>query len=462
MRKEIIVVIILLLITTTIIFPVTAVSKTMYIKANETQHRVNRYFFRPQLSVRLDRLEYSRFEIIEGKGYSIYSVEYTIKNFGSFYFGWPLIAIYDCNNTIYEFDSWYEPHPFLIFRGGIRSFSHEIKIRADKNVNIDEERVFAGHNIILDIVGYTNPFPNDPKSYVNFAKYWNTRSDYEPTLTHLLVSTPWEYDKRLIEINGKEKYYFKSNGTKNLPDIIKNQRLGWIGELNLYLTGIEEIIEIILSDDNEDFAEESWNHMKPLIEWCENVHKWFNQLLKDNYNSSYLLITLNKLPGILNDNITRLENTSITYYSKVITSVNNLITKVEEMINWISTEPWKKIITIQGKIKGLTGDERVEISCRNIKHLYRDEDDGKIDNVVYFNFTVPSTPLYSEKNYFEAHNCQITINGSKHKKNLQSIEFLSYCFSDGIIHKNFDLDNDKKIQKQTSVDFKISKIKNFL
>lgn len=183
-------------------------------------------FLKSQLAVRLDRLEYNRFEIIGGKGYSIYTVDYTIKNFGRFYFGWPLIAIYDCSNAIYEFDSWYEPHPFLIFRGGEKSFSHEAKIRADKNVNIDEERVFAGHNIILDIVGYTNPFPDDPKSFINFAKYWNACSEYEPTLTHLLVSTPWKYDKKLIEINGKEKYYFKSNGTENLPDIIKDQRLG--------------------------------------------------------------------------------------------------------------------------------------------------------------------------------------------------------------------------------------------
>lgn len=165
------------------------------------------------------------------------------------------------------------------------------------------------------------------------------------------------------------------------------------------------------------------------------------------------------LPTILNNNVTCLENTSITYYSMVIPSVNNLITKIEEMINWVSSESWKKTITIQGKIGGVTRNEKVELSCRNIKHSYRDEDDGKIDNTIYFNFTVPSAPLDSEKSYFEPHNCQIVVNGSEHKKNLQSIEFLSYCFSDGIVYKNFDFDDDKKIQKQTMVDFKLPKNK---
>jgi len=443
-QKKVVLIIIFLLINS-VFLPVVTSSNITDAQVNlKKQKNERRCLPGPDLAIRLDNLEFKRFETIEGKGYSIYDVEYTVKNFGSVYFGSPLITLIDPQKPYKIINWWYESHKLLIFKGKLKSFSHEIKIRSDKDINYDEERDFAGRNIILDLFRTAKPFPDDPKSNVNFAKYWNDEKDYEPTLAHLLVSTPWRYNEKIVEIEGIDKQYIKSNNTKNLPNIINIERMGWIKNLSIYINNIEKFTEEILSNKNESFANESWNHLKPLIEWCKNVHAWFKFLIEDEYEISNILTLMNNLNNILINNITYLKDISNSYYSTLIPPVNNLSNAVKETVNWTFYEPWKKPIVIKGQIDGIEKNELINVTCRKKTYTFRDQDDGKIDNKTKYNFTVFSKPMDFENKYFEPHNCQILINGSKHEKNLQSTELMSYCFSGGSVNKSFDLNKEDK------------------
>jgi len=451
LRKKICITIILLLFTVSCI-PITIGLKVNNERDNENEKcNITCFFSGSDLIVSFEKLEYDRVDIVDGEKYAIYDAEYIVKNLGSIYYGKPLITVSNPNNPIHLLDWWYEPYRFLIFKKMSIPVSTKIHIKTDENVEFDDERFFADQYISLDLVNVGRPYPDDPDSNIIKAKYWDEKQDYEPTLAHLLVSTPYKYKKEYIKINNENLFYLKILNVEELPSALKDQRLGWTSSLSSYLFKIQNCIKTILTDYDNAFSIEAWNYLYPLIQWNIDINNWFNNLLNDEYTSSQLLNTIENLSNLYSDNILQLNDYSLGYYSSIIPPIETLNNVINELLNWTNTTPWEESINVVGTIQGIQEDEELTVTCRDESYVLRDEDDGQIDDVINFNFNVTSLPTSSEKSNLEPHNCTIFIDGNKHKKVLVSESMISFCFSGGTIVKHLDMeDADEKSYKKES------------
>jgi len=427
--------------------------KKIGIKKTDSKRCINEKIIgkRPHLTAFLNRVEYNRFEIIEGKGYSIYEIDYAVKNTGtSFYLGKPLHEIIKPDSLWHVFSDWYNIFPLFLLKSREKSFSKEIKINSGENIEPGDERYFAGQIAQLS-VGFRLDHPEDVESSYQYVKYWNDNINYEPTLAHLLVSTPWQYKTNSVEINNKNLTYLNLIINENLPDVIENQRLGWIKNLTIHLKKMIDDVKDIFVEYDEEFIIEAWPYIQPLVNWMITLGDYFVKMLHGVNDPYELEDIIDNFIDILYCKIPYLEDIADHYPDEKEYIIDNLVTDANNFYEWIDSEPWKKPIRIMGKIEGLKDNEILEISCKNITNIYNDEDDGKDDNIINYKFYLPIDPLNSKDSYFEPHSCTITINGSKHNKTIKSLKMLSYCFSDGILLKNFK-EEDWKIDKKEKTD----------
>lgn len=405
------------------------------------------------LGIKFSKLEYDTLEIDKEKTYAIYNAEYSVKNFGDFVYTAPCFILSRVNDpTARIVYSWY-PNRFdlLMLHGMEKTFSHKVKILSnevkyydnhDKDDLEDDERFFAGDNIILTMAGLervSGPYPHNPDSNIRYAKYWNDRPDYTPTLAHLLVSTPWRYEKKYIDTKCDKFYYPYVVINEKLPTVLTNQRLGWINEFNLHLKEICNDIDLVFSNESEEFVIHAGYTLKDLNQWIFNVCDWFKKLINETCDFPSLLDIFNHSERVFNSSVLLLKNVSIRHFGMVTPEVLELINDTREMVKWIDEKPWEKQITVKGSIKNVRRGETISISCRGKTVTLKDEDDGRRDRVVDYEFMVSSEPINNEDSYFTPHNCRIKVRGDRHLKDLSSVDVLSYCFSNGTFVKNFDI-----------------------
>jgi len=437
--------IILILISLTLI-PATNCMKIKNVKKTENK-KEDSCFRNFDLVVDFNKLEFDRCEKIGGENYAMYNAEYKIKNIGDgLYIGKPPIYVENNEDDAKVVDWWYE-RICIILPGRGKTYSREIKVKSIENVENDEERYFADHEAKMITLNGGGSYKSNPNSNIKFGKYWNGKSDYEPTLSHLLVSTPWKCEKNYQKISNQTIYYLKFNDLKRLPNIIKNERLGWVKELNTYLLNFTNNIEMISKECDEGFVLEIWDKLNTTQKWLTEVCNWFTGLLNGSSKSEQILTIFDNFNEIISKDIDPLTCISNDYYGFVINEVTNLIKSAYRLQSWISLKSWENPIKIKGKIEGVETDERITITCRDERHIYEDKDDGSIDNSVEFEFIVPSTPLYNEGQIFEPHKCNLVINGNKHDNKIKVNNILFYCFSNGTVSKTFSensWDSDKK------------------
>ncbi|RLF51272.1 MAG: hypothetical protein DRN24_05230 [Thermoplasmata archaeon] len=447
----------ILVISIMIMMPFTAVTPAITtINKNQTngknlekEKRTNCFgFWDWNLDVSFDQLEYLKYKKINGEDYSIYKLKYTITNIGKRWcIGWPCTYVRR-NDSLKIVDIWNERF-IVLLPGRTRSFSHEIKVKSSPDPDVDKERYFANHNIVLQTSTPEKPPEGGLEPpYINgddrLAKYWNDNLDYQPTEPHLIVSTPWKYNI----VNTSEIFYLEIPDVENLPDVIKNQRLGWIADLVYYLRNIAETVKtIIIETDDEKFILEAWNHLEHIQNWIIDVCEWFKLLVRGKY-SEYdpldLISLFYKFQNITDEHVSALINLSIEFFGEVTPSIQAIVNISEAYSKWQQTEPWTKPILIKGQVEGVKNDEVINVSCRSETYTCKDEDDGKIDNISHFEFYVTSDPTQIEASYIVPHNCTITIKGDKHDKTLCTVSLLSYCFSDGIVYANFSKEDWKE------------------
>ena len=398
------------------------------------------------LAINFSKLEYVGFEEEDDFGYAIYNVEYTVKNIGDRWVSTrPVLKLESADNESYLFCSWGSPFSFLfMYAGREKTYSHDIKIKSDKKDKyngdfVRDERFFADQDIILDSEGEIGAHPDDSKSNIECAKYYSNDENYVPTLAHLLINTPWKYEE--IEVNtlsGVVKFP-KIIINDELPEILTNQRLGWINEFKVDLGEITDKINLILNNENESFVNQSANSLRKAIVWVYNVSNCFKNFINETCNYTRLLELFNNFEDTVNDSIAPLTNLSEQILGDVIKNVSDLNNSAQKLIGLIKEKVWEKPIKVKGTIKNLRRGETVKIRCRGQLATYKDEDDGNKDHEINYEFTVPSDFIYGGNNYFEPHECKITIEGNRHCKKVESIEILSYCYSNGTIVKNIGI-----------------------
>ena len=462
---------VVLLMTSVVMIPATIGLhlKEIEIKNNEGQYENNEEKSSTQykLVVNLEKIEYDRFEVVDGENYAIYDVEYTIENIGDrFYRGNPLRELCDPEIPWHVFADWYEVHSMLLLKGARKfhmlfpntnkkSFYNEIKIKTDEIPDICDERFFAGNLIKLEVFN-AESYPDNPDSNIRLVKYWNDNSDYEPTLAHLLVSTPFKLETNFVNIDNENLWYVKLIKNFGLPNVIENERLGWVNDVIFYLSKMMDDVEVIFTECNDSILLTSWNHLKPLEMWMISLGDWFVELLSDTCKSDGLNGIFESFKSIVDFNLSALESVSCC---------EDLIMDAKDFYKWIEIEPWENSIRVKGKVEGLEKDEILDISCDDKTFTFRDEDDGIVDNTIFYEFYLPNNQLIINGSYFNPINCNLTYKGSKHEKIIESQKMLSYCFSDGIFVKNIDDIDWKECEKEKSSFSKyplISKIFDYL
>lgn len=433
---------------------------------NETKER-ERY-----LGIKFSKLEYDTFEIDGEKIYAVYDAEYSVKNFGDFIYTAPCFILSRVNDpSAVIFYWWYPQHRFdlLLLHGMEKTFSHKIKILSNEIKYYDshdkddfevDERFFAGNNIILTLAGLersSGPYLDDPNSNINFAKYWNDKPDYTPTLAHLLVSTPWRYQLWNVTTDGNCVEYPFVVKNDDLPETL-TQRLGWVWEITIYLSRLTKDIHFILNNESKCFVEDVNNSLYPITKWVIDVCDWFDSLVEDTQNTSVIENLFRGYEDLANVSVSGAINISMLYFGKVIPEVLQLVNDTNDLDNWIKNKSWKQPITVKGVIKNIRRGETISISCRGKTFTFRDEDDGCRDRKVHYEFTVSSEPVNDEENYFEPYNCTLAIEGDRHIKNIVTNGIISYCFSNGTIVKNFGRRDWKSIKHSRERNIKSNNI----
>jgi len=420
-----------------------------------------------ELTLTLEKIEYNRYVKEKDGVYAVYNLMYTIENSGEQFFiaFEPPIHVVNYDYPYQVFYRWYEKPPgprrfFLMYPGWKRAFNHEIKILSNEEEYYSthghdfwfDERFFARSKIMLG--AYPKAFDSGYKWCSNsiVVKYWNNNSCYEPTLAHLLVSTPWSYRLRNVTADGKCIEYPFVVKNDDLPEIL-TQRLGWVEDITAYLSRLTEDIHFILNNENKCFVDDVNNSLYPMTQWVIKVCNWFNSLVKDSQNISLIEKLFNEYENIADVSVSGTTNISMLYFGKIIPEIQELSNDTDELNKWIKNKSWEQPITVKGVIKNVRRGENISISCRGKTVVLRDEDDGCRDHTIHYEFTVSSESVNKEGSYFEPHNCTLIIKGDRHIKNIVTNDIISYCFSNGIYIKNFSMTKwkSKDMQKISTV-----------
>ncbi len=380
-----------------------------------------------RIIIKLHNITYIDFEESATNGYSKYLVNYSIKNIGTIVYSDETVLTLDFKGTDWGFDYWIEK--ITLNPGESISLTHVTKIPSSEDSSLDEERYFAGHDLKIQVY---NSIEEGSIDY-GFGNYYKKTEDYKPTFSHLIVSTPWNYNETYIN---EDIFYIKLNNFYEFPDVLKNQRLGWIFELEEYLVSITEDLKLILNSDNVQFVNKAWVYVKPIMTWIKDLCYFFDSLVHStisDYTINKLFTLLEYSHIILQNHMESLIDTSEIYYGETIKPITDLKDEFNEFYKWQSKEPWCKEIKVAGQIQNVKKSERIKITCRDEEFIFYDEDDGKIDNILNFSFNVPiNQSAYNEK-LVSPHDCMLFIEGDKHNTTIQTVKTLSYCFSNGTI-----------------------------
>lgn len=468
-RTEIIVFLVLILI-------IPSIDGFKIIKDKKT--RMNETLGYNDIIVFFNKLEFKRYEQIDGKCYSIYLVDYAIKNIGDeLYEGGPFTRLFGVDRGIF---GWWIENIIILEPGEHINLSKEVKILSvsdpydDTYRELDDERYFADHEIAIVSSHFEAP-DTFPKRTITRAKYWNDDADYEPTLAHLLVSTPWRYETKNDSINLSDAYFLEIKNLDELPVAIK-KRLGYIKDLYNYLVYINEEIKLILQKYNESFLSEAWTYIEPILLSIEDICNWYKEVVNRIQHKSDIITLLERFSNITKDNVILLANLSQIYYDDIIPEIENMQVISNSLFDFVyNKKTWKKKIRVFGDINGVKLFEKIKVKCREYNGVYRDFYDKKIDRKVNFNFF--TKPLFAKERYYDIHNCTLTVEGNRHKmplfiktrekcffrknKVVSSESVFSYCFSNGEININFiKKDWDKSYLKERGFNFSHIFIKN--
>ena len=209
------------------------------------------------LRVFINKLEFDRYVEENNERYAIYKAEYSIKNIGTeLYEGKPMTRLFAFEFCkVITFESWVENWLELDVNDSINLLK-EIKIFSSEDPDEDIERCFADWKIIMTSSNF-EVNPPYPDCSIIRAKYWNGKNDYNPSLTHLMASTPWRYETNVDGVNLSGSYYLDLKDFDNLPNVIK-ERLGYVKDLSGHLSNINENIKDILQTFEEDFLSDVW------------------------------------------------------------------------------------------------------------------------------------------------------------------------------------------------------------
>jgi len=397
-----------------------------------------------ELTLNLEKIEYSRCVKEKDGVYAIYDLTYTMENSGNQFFMAIAPPIYVVNHEYpYQvFYHWFEEPPgprkaFLMYPGWKRTFNHEIKILSNEKEYYSthghdfcfDERFFARSIIMLGAY---------PKAFGGWSwcsnsivvKYWNNNPCYEPTLSHLLVSTPWRYQLRNVTTDGNCIEYPFVIKNDDLPEIL-TQRLGWVQEFTVYLSRLTKDIHFILNNESKCFVEDVNNSLHSMTRWVINVCDWFNSLVEDSENISIIEKLFRDYENIANISISGATNISMFHFGKIIPEIWELVNDTNDLNNWIKNKSWEQPITIKGVIKNVRRGETISISCRGKTVTFKDEDDGSRDHVIHYEFMVSSEPVNDKDSYFNPHNCALIIKSDRRIKNIITNGIISRCFSNG-------------------------------
>lgn len=405
-----------------------------------------------ELVLNLEKIEYNRCVKEKNGVYAIYDLTYTMENIGD-QIVMPLpppIHVVNPDPPCQIFYSWFEEPPgprkfFLMYPGWKRTFNHEIKILSNEREyynNPDkldfyfDERFFARTAVMLGAYLFESGY--GWCSNVIVPKYWNNNPCYEPTLAHLLVSTPWDYQLRNVTIDGSCIEYPFVVKNDDLPETL-TQRLGWVWKITDYLSRLTKDVHFILNNESKCFVEDVNISLYPMNKWIIDVCDWFDSLVEDSHNISVIEKLFREYGDIANVSVSGATNISMLYFGKVIPEVLQLVNDTDDLYNWIKNKNWEQPITIRGVIKNVRWGETIKISCRGKTVTLKDEDDGCRDRKIHYEFTVSSEPVNDEENYFEPYNCTLAIKGDRHIRNIVTEGIISYCFSNGTYIKNFSM-----------------------
>jgi len=346
---------------------------------------------------------------------------------------------------------------FIIRPGNAIQVTRILNIPSDPDENIDEERYALVKPLFLSY--YTRYNGNRSENF--YAKFWNEDEDYEPAEPHLILNAQKKINKIYKEINLEELFYIEFPDESEIPFILK-QRMGWVEGLTDKLNKLSEGIKEIFYETEDCFVLKSWPYLLQILNSIINVSDWLKSLsygIWEDHAPSILIDRLTSFDSITNIIISNLTDLSELCYGCIIPSIQNLTNNLSEYSIWFNSNPWTEPITVKGSVSDVNESETVEISCRGITHYYINSKEQD-DNIINFEFNVPSESDESESDYVYPHNCVITIKGDKHENIIETMPLLSYCYSGGTFEKQFSIKEEPTKNKEITDDSNI--IKNVL
>jgi len=189
-----------------------------------------------------------------------------------------------------------------------------------------------------------------------------------------------------------------------------------------------------------EFVTDSWIIINQILLWAEKIGDWFNIFVNDPYQTPLtkkLYEYINEVNTDFINYLDELTDISLNHYGLIINPIAIMMDLTLAFIDYISSEPWYKKIQIKGTVEDVKEGENITIYCRGVNNTYRDSDDGVVNNIINFDFMVPSDMLNPGNDKPLIYDCTILVEGNNHSQTITTNSVLSYCFAGGSINEVF-------------------------
>jgi len=292
--------------------------------------------------------------------------------------------------------------------------------------DIDKERNLAGKIFKLEI----DPLNGDDTNQNNNidygeVKFWFDRMQYQPTISETLVASPHNY--RNISLGNSGLWYYDLPfSPEEYPDILKNNRLGYIWELGVFIFEFNKIIKEIIVDFTE-FAISVTDDVTIILYWLDEVITWMASIVNGDPITFGLFQLLINFVTFVNPAIDRMKSEAQVWGEQelvdIIIDFCNYLIKFDK---WVNSKPWENPITVKVKVKTRSEDDIITVYCRG-------ETKGGTGKKVY-DFTLEVPPLIEgEKNPWTIKDCTVKVFSDKEQKSIHSWKIFSWAFANGTL-----------------------------
>lgn len=437
---------------------------------------------------------------IGGEYYSIYHVEYIVKNVGDErYSGKPLTEVVVQKNkddplSIIIFDDWYEDFTDGVLPkdkkgidpGESKSLSHDIQVPTNDDAEKDIERYFADHTVTLrcNFGGGESMMGNNLVSKRIF-NFWKEGDDFRPTTGQLLATTPYGYKTYATNINGEDysvnicsKIFllgnikdadnilgFNFNWTKFIdwlkslsvddirakidelidliwrqtPSYFDNHPLGWVNNLTYYIAKMSTALLCILLRVGAFFAATA-KDWKVIMDWLDDVFGLFTQLLTTGTINTVKAVELLGDSRELVNAFGNITTAATLTWPQVLDDISVFKDEFYDYLDWRVTQPWLDEIWVHGRIPDLAEGETITItvgdSSNPLNTTIYTNDADDLPENNFYNFNI-HIKTKDLPNPRAFHDCTITVTGTAHHTTLSSMRIFSRCFSGGTVFRMF-------------------------